>query len=537
MRPRLMAVLFLVVLVPMLIQFSLDYRQTEKYMQERARIALEHIADVQQRRMNQEIRRMQQRFELVASRTQMRLSLSRYLQNGDSADLALLTRILTDALASSENFKALWIRDLDGSLVQGITENSIVAADEVPSFLSTEETTLSLAWLSDETSHVWLVGPLVLEQKIIGVLYILSNLDHLFDVMQDFSCRDAGGRTHLVLPKDGQAFDIIESRCTEHGNTLSFTLQEMAEAGFDLASLVLSHADRAVRFDNHLLALRPLDESLGFVWVDTSYDFVRARLLTQITSTLVLVLVFAGLVLLLAVQLAKGLTRPLDHLVEATRQLRRGDLDTRIKGHYWGEFIELRRAFNQMAAKMSRQTKNLRQEIHIRSQSQKELTDLANTDSLTRLINRRHFMDILTDIVSAMDRSTYAGALLYVDLDNFKPINDDFGHEAGDAVLQIVAERLQHLLREGDIAARMGGDEFALLLPAGGNKGFDPQRMAERVEHKISQPISFKGQEFFIECSIGITEVNTNDSPQDIINRADAAMYRVKAQRKMQARS
>jgi diguanylate cyclase (GGDEF)-like protein len=162
----------------------------------------------------------------------------------------------------------------------------------------------------------------------------------------------------------------------------------------------------------------------------------------------------------------------------------------------------------------------------------RELTDQANTDPLTRLINRRHFMNILSELLEQPRQNSRFGILLYLDLDNFKPVNDRLGHEAGDVVLQVIAGRLRNMLRGQDYVARLGGDEFALLLIDDSSEELDAETVARRVEEHVAAPIMVQNQRTQIRCSIGITKLKAGDQPQEVLNRADQAMYSVKLVRR-----
>lgn len=162
----------------------------------------------------------------------------------------------------------------------------------------------------------------------------------------------------------------------------------------------------------------------------------------------------------------------------------------------------------------------------------RELTDQANTDPLTRLINRRHFMNFLKELLDQPKHENRLGILLYLDLDNFKPVNDRLGHDAGDIVLQVIAERLRNMLRDQDYVARLGGDEFALLLIDDSSNNLDAETVARRIEENIAAPIVVKNQRIQLRCSIGSTDLKAGDQPQEVLNRADKAMYSVKAVRR-----
>jgi diguanylate cyclase (GGDEF)-like protein len=151
----------------------------------------------------------------------------------------------------------------------------------------------------------------------------------------------------------------------------------------------------------------------------------------------------------------------------------------------------------------------------------------ANTDSLTGLPNRRSLFD-------ALDRDRRGGALLFCDLDRFKPINDELGHHVGDEVLRQVAERLRRCVREGDVVARTGGDEFVVL--ARGASAAVAEDLAERITRSIEAPFVLDEGEVEVGISIGTAR---SDSPltDDVLARADAAMLADKARRHHPVRS
>jgi diguanylate cyclase (GGDEF)-like protein len=156
-----------------------------------------------------------------------------------------------------------------------------------------------------------------------------------------------------------------------------------------------------------------------------------------------------------------------------------------------------------------------------------ELHRLANTDSLTAVHNRRSFLDAARHEVAACRRSGRAATLLLLDLDRFKEVNDTGGHAAGDAVLVRVAELLRTDRRITDVVARLGGEEFAVLLTdttvqAG-------EIVAERIRRSIEEmAVGFEGSQFGVTTSIGVTPLLPDDDITDAIGRADDALYRAK---------
>lgn len=180
-------------------------------------------------------------------------------------------------------------------------------------------------------------------------------------------------------------------------------------------------------------------------------------------------------------------------------------------------------------------TQILTRDITERRRAEEQLLHDAFHDSLTGLPNRALFIDHLKLAVNHYRRRKgYLFAVLFIDLDRFKIINDSLGHMVGDELLIAIARRLEICLRDGDTIARLGGDEFTILLDGINDYG-DAQRVAERVQEVLEQPFSLAGRELFVTASVGIRySSGDNEQPEDILRDADTAMYCAKALGKAQ---
>ena len=164
------------------------------------------------------------------------------------------------------------------------------------------------------------------------------------------------------------------------------------------------------------------------------------------------------------------------------------------------------------------------------------LAHRAEHDSLTGLVNRACFESRLTELAQPGSASPRLGpsrqvAVLFIDLDEFKPVNDRYGHAAGDTVLVAVAERLRDSTRGSDLVARLGGDEFAVLLEVRNHD--EVKQVSDRILASLGVPIAYEGQELRVRASIGIadTPVGANEHPltaSEILRAADIAMYAAK---------
>jgi diguanylate cyclase (GGDEF)-like protein/PAS domain S-box-containing protein len=159
-------------------------------------------------------------------------------------------------------------------------------------------------------------------------------------------------------------------------------------------------------------------------------------------------------------------------------------------------------------------------------EAQEQLRQQALYDTLTGLANRAFFHEQLEHAVSIRKESEQQTALIFIDLDEFKAINDQFGHSVGDEVLATLGRRIQELIRAGDSVARLGGDEFAVLL-AVVQEPTEAAVVAERVLEQITTPIEVADRHFTLRASVGIA---IGSCGTDLLKQADAAMYRAKAQ-------
>ncbi len=169
-------------------------------------------------------------------------------------------------------------------------------------------------------------------------------------------------------------------------------------------------------------------------------------------------------------------------------------------------------------------------DITERKRAEARLMQLANFDTLTTLPNRALFHDRLAHALAKSHRSKKLVALLFLDLDRFKTINDSLGHYAGDELLKSVAERLQKTAREVDTVARLGGDEFTVILE-GITYNEDATIVARKILEVMGQPFYLDGHEVFVTTSMGIAIYPLDgDNSDDLLKNADTAMYRAKEQ-------
>jgi len=284
----------------------------------------------------------------------------------------------------------------------------------------------------------------------------------------------------------------------------------------------------------------------GKVELGFSVDTITKLLAQTRDRTLLLVGVDIVLIVLFAFILGLYVTRKLRALREATAHIAQGEFGFHVDVGGRDELAQTAGAFNEMSTRLKhldaqrRQAEaeilslnqDLERRVHQRTNElvnlNSELEHQALHDALTNLPNRTLFNDRLQQAIRISARERKSFALVAVDLDLFKEINDTLGHHAGDLVLQEVASRTRRTLRDSDSVARMGGDEFAILLL----NVVDPataQNLTRRIHQALREPLTLEGQVLEIGASMGIAMYSDHGTTaDDLTRRADAAMYAAK---------
>ncbi|WP_406798008.1 MULTISPECIES: EAL domain-containing protein [Brevibacillus] len=167
-----------------------------------------------------------------------------------------------------------------------------------------------------------------------------------------------------------------------------------------------------------------------------------------------------------------------------------------------------------------------------RKQSEETIHHLAYHDALTDLPNRRMYVQQLSKEMMQAKRFQSSLAVLFLDLDRFKDVNDSFGHDVGDMLLIEASKRLQACLKPGDVVARLGGDEFTIMQNQLQDRN-EATALAEQIMYQLQRPFELEGHVFNVSCSIGIALYpQDGDNPEDLLKRADTALYTVKSRGK-----
>jgi diguanylate cyclase (GGDEF)-like protein len=231
-----------------------------------------------------------------------------------------------------------------------------------------------------------------------------------------------------------------------------------------------------------------------------------------------MVLVSSAIAIVLAALFARALARPLRVLADAATQLFDGDSTQRLPINRSDEIGVLARCFDRMRLEIRAQMSTL----HARQQ---ELSHLAGHDTLTGLPNRMRFMERFEASVQRAVSNGERLAIMFVDLDGFKQINDRFGHSAGDETLVAIAQRLREALPEADLVARLGGDEFVILFSSEPSiEAIDAT--AQRIQAAMDEPVIVGTHRMRVGASMGISEFPADGQrAEELLAKADAAMY------------
>ncbi|BFI95302.1 MAG: EAL domain-containing protein [Rhodanobacter sp.] len=408
-----------------------------------------------------------------------------------AADLTVLTRLDGHVVAALDaNGQSLPISDWS-ALVAGTDQPT---AGTSMAMIGGRPYQLVIVPVRAPTPIAWVGMGFALDDKLARSLKTLAGVE------VTFFARDASGHRWLssTLP------DLDERA--------KATLLDAALSAGDTSGLVtVGHREYFTRWQS-------MQSRSGRVGTLLQYSRTRALLVyRRLLRELVLIALGSLLASLFgALWLSRNVTRPVARLAEAARRIGRGDYQRTVPVTQNDELGELATAFNAMQRGIARR--------------EEQIAHAAFHDSLTALPNRARLQQVLAEaLVRAKARQHMLGVLM-LDLDRFKEINDTMGHAIGDRVLIEIGRRLQAGLREGDMLARFGGDEFVLLLEG---EDADSLRLhMAALADCVSDSIDIDSAELFVDASIGVALFPEHgNTVEDLLRRADIAMYDAKQSR------
>ena len=318
------------------------------------------------------------------------------------------------------------------------------------------------------------------------------------------------GRRALVQEEFPETRDLVLRKTDQ----VLFVARDGAYAADPVVAAFISRKVNAASMEKHLV--------LGLTQPLTTV-LERVDTLAGVTLRIVLALSFVCIVL--AALLARAVTRPINSMTRAVERFADGELATGLPLDRRDEIGVLARCFHRMCRQIQQQIA----ELNCRRE---DMESLARHDPLTGLANRRLLVEHAEHAFASARRDNERLAVLFIDLDRFKPINDNLGHAVGDLLLKAVAERIRGVIRESDTPARIGGDEFVVLLEMI-QDDVDAQTVAEKIRVALNQPFEIVGHgeehRIAVSACIGIAFYPEDGTDMIELSRhADEAMYRAK---------
>ena len=318
------------------------------------------------------------------------------------------------------------------------------------------------------------------------------------------------GRRALVQEEFPETRDLVLRKTDQ----VLFVARDGAYAADPVVAAFISRKVNAASMEKHLV--------LGLTQPLTT---VLDRVDPPAGVTLRTVLALSFVCIVLAALLARAVTRPINSMTRAVERFADGELATGLPLDRRDEIGVLARCFHRMCRQIQQQIA----ELNCRRE---EMENLARHDPLTGLANRRLLVEHAEHAFASARRDNERLAVLFIDLDRFKPINDNLGHAVGDLLLKAVAERIRGVIRESDTPARIGGDEFVVLLEMI-QDDVDAQTVAEKIRVALNQPFEIVGHgeehRIAVSACIGIAFYPEDGTDMIELSRhADEAMYRAK---------
>lgn len=322
-----------------------------------------------------------------------------------------------------------------------------------------------------------------------------------------------------------------------NGPSLPFDQLEHVRLDHQLTVLVPIIASAAARVDlftetTDATPRSNVANTRGYVLIQLGLDNLERRRSELLAWT---VLATGGAMLLaalLSTLIASRVTRPIAHISQVVERIGGGELEARTDPASCFALTELAQGVNEMATRIAMTQQELHRQIDLATSELRQQKDAAEQaarfDALTQVLGRRGFTELAEAEIQRCMRYPHELSLIMIDIDHFKAINDSHGHAAGDAVLLHFAQLLKRELRECDVVGRIGGEEFAVLLPDSGAE--QAQRVAERMRASVAQTqIHVRGQPLQFSASFGVAEFQPQELTLDsLLARADGALYEAK---------
>jgi diguanylate cyclase (GGDEF)-like protein len=438
---------------------------------------------------------------------------------------------LVKAVMVLESVDFIAVFDKEGKRQDVVSSGAVVVPDKLPKAVC-QIATLKGRYFGviDEAAELDKVGILIpwwRRDKIFAFLYTRMDINNVSNYIKEISDSRLGAE-NLIAVFDRQGNVVLplnEARQEFLGSVLyqGFVAEDSRLEDIFSSAVIATHYYSDKEHGKMLGALISMPELAWAVFIQQPYEVVywslgRMRRLSIFVGALSLC--FA---VFLAFLISRYITRSIVKLTHGVRQVANRNFTVKVDINSRNEIGELASTFNQMVDELNTHRKDL-------EEKQKELELLARTDALTGLNNHRHFMDQLSREIKQAIRLNSPLSVMILDLDDFKSVNDTYGHLIGDRVISTIAELIKKHVRSTDIAARYGGDEFCVALPNTTSPG--ARELAKKLREEIAEVVfSADGTGVFhVTCSIGLAQFHKDmkDSLM-ILKFADQALYKAKS--------
>ncbi len=449
-----------------------------------------------------------------------------------SPDISTADKVeMAKAIMVLESVDFIAVFDTSGIKQDVVSSSAVVIPDQLPT--EVRRTAIEKGkyfCLVDEardTTRLGILIPWWRRDEIFAFLYTEMDISDISVYIKDISLSRLGAENlvcvfdrngSVVLPLDESRQEFLKSVIHHGFVTEDSRLEDMFSSNF-----VATYNYTDTNKGEMLGALISMPELSWAIFVQQPYEAVywslgRMRRLSIIVGALSLC--FA---VLLAFLISRYITRSIVKLTHGVRQVANRNFTFKVDIHSKNEIGELADTFNEMVDRLNSHRKDL-------EEKQRELELLARTDALTGLNNHRHFMDQLTYEIKRAVRYNSPLSVMILDLDDFKRVNDTYGHLIGDRVLIMIAGLITQHVRSTDITARYGGDEFCVVLPNTTAQG--ARLVARKMREEIADMVFPVDGEtaFHITCSIGLAQFHKDMKNSLVILKfADQALYKAKS--------
>ncbi len=460
----------------------------------------------------------------------------RQLHTGPSSKRAKeeLTTYLTYVLDSFPQYRSLFILN-DRGKAEFWVGDQVPISDAVRQGISTvqSEAVSDIHFIGDR--YVQVISSRITDSKgkSLGSLHALFNVSVLGSLLNSERLGVSGEL--FIVAAEGAYLTATKSRVEGEKYGLELPSPGSSPGVHEYTNYIGEHV---------VGSARGVDRFDWTLVVEESYEEAFRPVVSLIWKVLAINVTIVLLFSIVAFRMSQSITRPIKELVGGALRISEGETEVMVVQKTSHEEIALlTRTFNRMAARLHRNTQQLSdsrktvEQANTRLRSQNEelqranemLEQLSVTDGLTQLYNHRFFQEHLTREIGRVERTKDPLCLILIDIDNFKHLNDRFGHSAGDSVLRGVAEVLGRLVRENDVLARYGGEEFA-LVPSGATIE-DTSMLAEKMRMSISSTefsVDSDGDLVTAEVTVSVGVAQYQGDRPEFFNSADRALYRAK---------